>query len=121
MLCGKQFFQEISEKILSSDFSRKWGNIMAYTVYLDAGHGGYDNGASDGNRKEKNDTLRLALAVGEILQNNGVAVGYTQGWKMSMIRLCARHKLQMRQERICLFLSTAMRRSTAINIMGYRH
>lgn len=78
MLCGKQFFQEISEKILSSDFSRKWGNIMAYTVYLDAGHGGYDNGASDGNRKEKNDTLRLALAVGEILQNNGVAVGYTR-------------------------------------------
>lgn len=51
---------------------------MAYTVYLDAGHGGYDNGASDGNRKEKNDTLRLALAVGEILQNNGVAVGYTR-------------------------------------------
>ncbi len=51
---------------------------MAYTVYLDAGHGGYDNGASDGNRKEKNDTLRLALAVGEILQNNGVDVGYTR-------------------------------------------
>lgn len=51
---------------------------MAYTVYLDAGHGGYDNGASDGNRREKNDTLRLALAVGEILQNNGVDVGYTR-------------------------------------------
>ncbi len=51
---------------------------MAYTVYLDAGHGGYDNGASDGNRKEKNDTLRLALAVGEILQSNGVDVGYTR-------------------------------------------
>jgi N-acetylmuramoyl-L-alanine amidase len=54
------------------------GKIMAYTVYLDAGHGGYDNGASDGNRREKNDTLRLALAVGEILQNNGVDVGYTR-------------------------------------------
>lgn len=51
---------------------------MAYTVYLDAGHGGYDSGASDGNRREKNDTLRLALAVGEILQNNGVDVGYTR-------------------------------------------
>ncbi len=51
---------------------------MAYTVYLDAGHGGYDNGASDGNRREKNDTLRLALAVGEILQNNGIDVGYTR-------------------------------------------
>lgn len=51
---------------------------MAYTVYLDAGHGGYDNGATDGNRKEKEDNLRLALAVGEILQNNGIDVGYTR-------------------------------------------
>lgn len=51
---------------------------MAYTVYLDAGHGGYDNGATDGNRKEKTDNLNLTLAVGEILQNNGVDVGYTR-------------------------------------------
>lgn len=51
---------------------------MAYTVYLDAGHGGYDNGATDGNRKEKEENLRLALAVGEILQNNGIDVGYTR-------------------------------------------
>ena len=51
---------------------------MPYTVYLDAGHGGYDNGATDGNRKEKNDALDLTLAVGEILQNNGVDVGYTR-------------------------------------------
>lgn len=51
---------------------------MAFTVYLDAGHGGYDNGATDGNRKEKDDNLRLTLAVGEILQNNGIDVGYTR-------------------------------------------
>ncbi len=51
---------------------------MAYTVYLDAGHGGYDSGATDGNRKEKDDALELALAVGEILQDNGVNVGYTR-------------------------------------------
>lgn len=51
---------------------------MAYTVYLDAGHGGYDSGATDGNRKEKDDALELTLAVGEILQDNGVNVGYTR-------------------------------------------
>lgn len=51
---------------------------MAYTVYLDAGHGGYDNGAVDGNRKEKDDNLELTLAIGEILQDNGVSVGYTR-------------------------------------------
>ena len=51
---------------------------MAYTVYLDAGHGGYDAGATDGNRKEKDDALELTLAVGQILQDNGVDVGYTR-------------------------------------------
>ena len=34
------------------------------TVMIDAGHGGFDNGASYEGRKEKNDTLNLALAVG---------------------------------------------------------
>ena len=37
-------------------------------VTLDAGHGGYDNGASYQGRKEKDDNLNLALAVGNILQ-----------------------------------------------------
>lgn len=48
------------------------------TVMLDAGHGGYDGGASIGGRLEKDDTLRLALAVGEILENNGVNVLYSR-------------------------------------------
>ena len=47
-------------------------------VTLDAGHGGYDNGASDQGRKEKDDNLNLALAVGNILQNRGVDVRYTR-------------------------------------------
>ena len=47
-------------------------------VTLDAGHGGYDNGASDQGRKEKDDNLNLALAVGNILQNSGVDVRYTR-------------------------------------------
>lgn len=48
------------------------------TVVIDAGHGGSDFGATYQGRMEKNDTLRLALAVGNILQNNGVNVIYTR-------------------------------------------
>jgi len=48
------------------------------TVMLDAGHGGYDNGASFNGRREKDDTLNLALAVGNILENRGVDVLYTR-------------------------------------------
>ena len=45
---------------------------------MDAGHGGYDNGAQYGGRKEKDDNLRLALAVGQILSENGIPVMYTR-------------------------------------------
>lgn len=48
------------------------------TVVIDAGHGGSDFGATYQGRMEKDDTLRLALAVGNILQNNGVNVIYTR-------------------------------------------
>jgi len=48
------------------------------TVMLDAGHGGYDNGASYNGRREKDDTLNLTLAVGNILENSGVDVLYTR-------------------------------------------
>lgn len=47
-------------------------------VIIDAGHGGQEPGAIYENRKEKDDTLRLALAVGEILQQNGVDVVFTR-------------------------------------------
>lgn len=47
-------------------------------VYLDAGHGGYDNGATYQGRREKDDTLDLTLAIGELLAQNGVDVGYTR-------------------------------------------
>lgn len=48
------------------------------TLMLDAGHGGYDNGAVYNGRAEKNDALNLVLAVGNILENNGVDVLYTR-------------------------------------------
>lgn len=48
------------------------------TVAIDAGHGGMDYGASYNGRREKDDNLKLALMVGEILENNGVDVVYTR-------------------------------------------
>lgn len=47
-------------------------------IIIDAGHGGYDNGATYQDRKEKDDNLKLALAVGNILAQNGYDVQYTR-------------------------------------------
>ncbi len=47
-------------------------------VVIDAGHGGADPGAKFEGRQEKDDALRLALAVGKILSENGVDVRYTR-------------------------------------------
>ena len=55
--------------------------VLAETkkVILDAGHGGTtDPGAVYQGRQEKNDNLRMALAVGQILNDHGVDVGYTR-------------------------------------------
>lgn len=51
---------------------------MPYSIMLDAGHGGSDPGAVYNGRREKDDTLRLVLAIGQILQNRGVDVEYTR-------------------------------------------
>ena len=51
---------------------------MAHKVMIDAGHGGADFGATYNGRQEKDDNLRLALAVGEILSENGIDVEYTR-------------------------------------------
>lgn len=47
-------------------------------VAIDAGHGGADPGAVFEGRQEKDDNLRLALAVGKLLEDNGVDVFYTR-------------------------------------------
>ena len=47
-------------------------------VVMDAGHGGSDPGAVSDGRREKDDNLALALAVGSILAENGVDVVYTR-------------------------------------------
>ena len=49
-----------------------------YRIALDAGHGGSDPGAVYKGRQEKDDTLDLTLAVGDILKKNGVDVYYTR-------------------------------------------
>ena len=51
---------------------------MSYVVYLDAGHGGYDIGAAYNDRKEKDDNLKLAMAVGNELRDRGVETEFTR-------------------------------------------
>ena len=51
---------------------------MPYSIMLDAGHGGKDPGAVSAGRQEKDDTLRLTLMVGEILQDRGGGCGIYQ-------------------------------------------
>ncbi|NFV12577.1 hypothetical protein FDG09_06475 [Clostridium sporogenes] len=54
-------------------------NAGAKTVVVDAGHGGYDSGAvGPTGIKEKDVTLKVALKLGKILENNGVKVIYTR-------------------------------------------
>lgn len=50
-----------------------------FTVCLDPGHGGYDEGCHSSNGiLEKNLTLSLATLVGDILKTNGLNVVYTR-------------------------------------------
>lgn len=47
-------------------------------IVLDAGHGGANPGAIYNGRREADDVLALTLAVGRILEENGVDVYYTR-------------------------------------------
>ena len=51
---------------------------MPYSIMLDAGHGGANPGAVYDGRQEKDDALALVLAIGPILENNGIRVLYTR-------------------------------------------
>lgn len=51
---------------------------MAVKIMIDAGHGGFDNGGVYYNRLEKDDNLRLALAIGKLLTDAGINVSYTR-------------------------------------------
>ena len=49
-----------------------------YRIALDAGHSGSDPGAVYKDRREKDDTLALTLAGGDILKRNGIDVYSTR-------------------------------------------
>lgn len=51
---------------------------MATKIVIDAGHGGNNPGATFQGRRESDDALRLAMAVGKILEENGYDVSYTR-------------------------------------------
>lgn len=73
-----------------------YGQTKDFKVTLDAGHGGYDNGASYYGRKEKNIALAVALKVGKILESYpNVDVIYTRK-KDEFITLKERAKIANR-------------------------
>ncbi|MCI8416190.1 MAG: N-acetylmuramoyl-L-alanine amidase [Lachnospiraceae bacterium] len=51
---------------------------MAYKIVLDAGHGGANPGALYQGRRESDDALKLTMAVGRILEENGYDVVFTR-------------------------------------------
>ena len=82
---------------------------MAYSIMVDAGHGGErDPGAVYNGRQEKDDALRLALAVGEILQNHGIDVEYTR--TTDVYESPAQKAMEANQAGVDLFLSIHFRR-----------
>ncbi|NFG68263.1 N-acetylmuramoyl-L-alanine amidase, partial [Clostridium sporogenes] len=63
------------------DFKYNEYSIIGYskTIVIDAGHGGYDSGAvGPTGIKEKDVTLKVALKLGKILEDNGIRVIYTR-------------------------------------------
>ena len=79
---------------------------MATKIMIDAGHGGYDNGASYEGRLEKNDNLNLALALGDELTRRGYDVVYTRTEDV-YDSPAAKHRREMRAEQIILYRFTA--------------
>ena len=85
---------------------------MAYSIMLDAGHGGQDPGAVYKGRQEKDDNLKLALAVGKILEDNGINVSYTRTTDVYQ------HSWLIRQVWTILFLFTETAARKITSIMG---
>lgn len=51
---------------------------MSIRVFIDPGHGGIDSGAVNGTRLEKDDNLKMSIAVGDRLISSGFKVGYSR-------------------------------------------
>ena len=77
------------------------------TVIIDAGHGGQEPGAVFEGRREKDDTLRLALELGEILED--MECGFYIPERQTYIRVpVRRRKSETAPMRISLFPFTEM-------------
>ena len=87
---------------------------------LQPAHGGYDNGAQYDGRKEKDDNLRLTLAVGQILEQNGVPVSYT---RQSDIYQSPSEKARLGNESGAIILShfIEMQVQMRMNIKALKH
>lgn len=90
---------------------------MAYKIVVDSGHGGEDPGAVYPGRQEKEDTLRLALEVGRLLEAGGQDVVYTRTTDVSRHPLKKR-RLQIGKKRIILFRFTEIPVQDRISIRG---
>ena len=73
--------------IFTSSFGLKKGSVSKAdtkvnttlpTIIIDAGHGGFDGGASVGNTLEKDINLSIALKLKEVLEQKGVKVVLTR-------------------------------------------
>ena len=86
------------------------------TVCIDPGHGGSSSGATLGNRYEKDDTLKLSLAVRDILEDRGYTVVMTRD-DDSDVSLEDRCKTA-NKARASLFISIHRNASTAEDATG---
>ena len=67
-----------TESITPAETENDTESKYLFTVCLDAGHGGKDIGCDNGSRNEKDDTLKMTLAVGEYLTSQNINVVYTR-------------------------------------------
>lgn len=93
---------------------------MAVDIVLDAGHGGFDNGASYMGRAEKDDVLRLTQAVGKDWRRPDIG-SFTPEPEMSITRLTKKPSSQMSQEAVILSLFIAIPAWKIIFTTVYRH
>lgn len=88
-------------------------------IALDAGHGGSDPGAVYNGRNEKDDNLRLALAVGDILKIRA-SMWYIREQMIYMRLRSKKPRMPMMQERIILCHFTEIPERIPIPLPAHR-
>ena len=80
---------------------------MPVSIMLDAGHGGRDPGAVYNGRQEKDDVLKLVLAIGEIYKTAEL-MWNTHGQRIFMRHLSRKQWRQMKPVWISSYRSTGI-------------